>query len=187
MRGELSLFLKQALRRPGQISALAPSSERLAAKMAAALPPGDGPVIELGPGTGKITRALLNAGVRPQDLTAFEMSEDFVAHLRDAFPEVDIRHRPAQNLAEAAPDRPLRAVVSGLPLLSIPLPIQREILAASFALLAPCAPFIQFTYGPFAPAPARLRAELGLAARSTGWVLDNLPPAQVYLFTRAAH
>ena len=187
MPSDFNLFLRQVIRQPAQVSALAPSSERLARRMVAALPDRPGPVIELGPGTGTFTRALLAAGVAPRDLTAFEMSPDFVSHLRARFPAVDIRLRPAQYLDEAPDTGPLRAVVSGLPMLSIPADIQRHILAAAFQRLAPGAPFIQFTYGPFPPVPLRLRAELGLVAHSTGWVMANLPPAQVYVFTRKPH
>ena len=187
MTSDLSIFLRQVLRNPSQISAVAPSSERLARKMVAALPDSAGPIVELGPGTGKFTRALLAAGVAPHDLAAFEMSQDFVSHLRQRFPLVDVRHRGAQHMDEAFGTTPLRAVVSGLPLLSIPLQIQRAILSAAFRRLAPGAPFIQFTYGPFPPVPQALRDELGLSARSTGWVMANLPPAQVYLFTRNPH
>lgn len=186
MKGDFPLFLRQLLRRPSQISALAPSSMRLARKMAAQVPPGPGPVVEFGPGTGKITDALLEAGIAPADLTLYEMAPEFCTYLVQRYPGVDIRNAPAQTLRDSTLP-PLRAVVSGLPLLSIPPAIQHDILQAAFAKLAPGAPFIQFTYGPCPPIPIALRQELGLRTSRAGWVIDNLPPAQVYVFHRIPH
>jgi phosphatidylethanolamine/phosphatidyl-N-methylethanolamine N-methyltransferase len=74
------------------------------------------------------------------------------------------------------------AVISGLPLLSIPTPVLRDIMTAAFALLAPGAPFVQFTYGPRRPLPDDLISELGLSVEKGARVLRNLPPARIYRF-----
>lgn len=86
MTNEAQLFLRQLLTNPRQVSAIAPSSPRLARAMAEGLGPRSGRVVEFGPGTGRLTEAILAAGVAPRDLTLFEMSEDFVTHLRRRFP-----------------------------------------------------------------------------------------------------
>ena len=158
---DLALFRRKLLRNPRQISALSPSSRALAAAMAEGLGPRTGRVAEFGPGTGRLTRAILEAGVAPADLTLFELDGDFVEHLRQAFPGVTVHHLGADRAAEVvAPG--VGAVVSGLPLLSMPAPVREAIVGAAFRLLAPGAPLIQFTYGPKPPLPPESLANLAL-------------------------
>lgn len=191
MSQDLSLFLGQMLRRPHRVVALAPSSEALARLMAAQVPapspdqPG-GPVIELGAGTGKITRALLESGIAPDQLHLFELNDRFVTRLRDGFPDTHVHHAPAQSMTEAGLTG-ARAVVSGLPFLSMPLAVQRAILTATFTALRPGAPFIQFTYGPTPPVAESLRLDLGLSWQKSHRVWGNLPPARVYTFRQQPH
>ena len=181
-QSDLTTFLGQMVRRPHKVVALAPSSERLSQEMAAALPrKRSGAVIELGAGTGKITQALLNAGVAPKDLHAFELNREFVASLRARFPDVHVHHAPAQDLG-ALGLRKVRAVVSGLPLLSFPPRLQMSILRASYRAMGPEGVFIQFTYGPRPPVCKRVRQALGLHWRVSDKVWGNLPPARVYAF-----
>jgi phosphatidylethanolamine/phosphatidyl-N-methylethanolamine N-methyltransferase len=75
-------------------------------------------------------------------------------------------------------------VVSGLPLLSMPLALQRDILTGTFARVRPGAPYVQFTYGPAPPVARAVRDELGLDWRVSPRIWQNLPPARVYRFTR---
>lgn len=185
MPGDLPLFLAQLLRNPREISAVVPSSRMLAAAMAESLGPLDGPVAEFGPGTGRITRGLLDRGLAPADLTLYEMNAVFSERLQREFPGVRVRNRPAQEAAEDHRGT-LAAVVSGLPLLSIPEPVQHEILAAAFAALRPGGRFVQFTYGPKPPVREDVRDTLGLVATPGLRVWGNLPPARVYIYRRAA-
>jgi len=178
-----SLFLRQFLRNPRQISSIVPSSPYLARAMAQGLSGTTGRVVEFGPGTGSLTQGILAAGVRPADLTLFELDSQFVATLRQQFAGVTVLNVPAdQAPAHIAPG--VGAVVSGLPLLSIPHEICAAIVKAAFDILAPGAPFIQFTYGPKPSIPADIIADLGLDARQSAFVWRNLPPARVYRFTR---
>ena len=144
-----------------------------------------GPVVELGPGTGRITRALLARGIAPGDLHCFEMSRDFADHIRQNFDGVNVHHAPAQTLASSGL-RDVGAVVSGLPLLSIPNPVVEEILNASLAVLRPGGVFVQFTYGPTPPIPENLRAKLRLSRRRGRKIWNNLPPARIYTFRGTA-
>ncbi len=173
------------LRRPGRVAALAPSSRTLAGAMAAGLSPETGPVIELGGGTGKITEAILARGVAPGRLAVFETDRVFCELLRARFPGVHVLGLDAQRIAEG-PFAEAGAVVSGLPMLSIPTRIQSRILAGAFAVLRPGGVFFQFTYGWRPPVDREVREALGLTWTVSPWIRRNLPPARVYRFTRAA-
>ncbi|MEO0522913.1 MAG: methyltransferase type 12 [Pseudomonadota bacterium] len=186
MPQDLPLFLGQLIRQPHKVVALAPSSEALARKMALAVPPGDGPIIELGAGTGKITSALLESGIAESDLHAFELSDEFVDHLQDHFEGVNIHHAPAQHMGKLGL-KGARAVVSGLPLLSMPNKIQFSILKATRAALAQNGVFVQFTYGHTPPVAERLRNTFGLTWTRSQIVWGNLPPARVYTFRFRQH
>ena len=180
---ETLLFFRQLLSRPKQISAIAPSSRFLASAMAAGLKLGDR-VVEFGPGTGVLTRAILAKGVRPQDLTLFEFNPDFVAHLRASFPGAKVLNEGAQTAAAHVPAG-VDAVISGLPLLSMPLEIRESIVKAAFDVLGPQGAYYQFTYGPRPAVSDAQIAGLGLKVEQTAHILFNLPPARVHRFTRA--
>lgn len=181
MASDFALFRKSLLRNPRQVSAIAPSSARLARAMAHGLGPQTGRVVEFGPGTGSLTRAILAAGVPAENLTLFELDTHFADHLRQAFPGTTLH----LTGADTAPDhlaRGVGAVVSGLPLLSMPEAVCHDIVTAAFRVLAPGAPYIQFTYGPTPPIPAATIRELGLSVETGPKIWTNLPPARVYRF-----
>jgi phosphatidylethanolamine/phosphatidyl-N-methylethanolamine N-methyltransferase len=181
---DLALFARRLLRNPRQVSAIAPSSPFLARAMAEGLGPTSGRVVEFGPGTGRLTCAILAAGVAPQALTAFELDADFVHRLRQDFPGVAVHHLGADRADEVvAPG--VAAVISGLPLLAMPAPVREAIVGAAFRILAPGAPYIQFTYGPKPPLPPDSMDRLGLRVEAGHKVWLNLPPARVYRFYQA--
>ncbi|KAJ55843.1 hypothetical protein ACMU_08705 [Actibacterium mucosum KCTC 23349] len=181
MPGDLRIFLGQLFRKPGEVVALAPSSEALAREMCRGLSPETGHVAELGPGTGKITRAILSAGVAEKNITAFELNPTFVDTLRGQFPAADIRRAPAQEVGNL-PLGELDAVISGLPLLSMPNDVQRAIVEGTFRVLKPGGTFVQFTYGPVPPIAQCLREGLKLTWTKSAKIWGNLPPARVYTF-----
>ena len=181
MATDFALFRKRLLRNPKQVSAIAPSSRGLARAMAAGLGPQTGRVVEFGPGTGSLTRAILAAGVAAPDLTLFELDTAFADHLRLAFPGCTLVLGGADTAADhVAPG--VGAVVSGLPLLSMPDAVSHAIVAAAFRILAPGAPYIQFTYGPKPPVTAATIEALGLVVETGPKIWANLPPARVYRF-----
>ncbi|WP_168199144.1 class I SAM-dependent methyltransferase [Pseudorhodobacter turbinis] len=143
-----------------------------------------GPVVEFGPGTGIITKAILAHGVAPENLTLFEMNPSFAANLHDRFAGVKIHVSGAQEAPDLMPAT-VGAVVSGLPLLSMPSWLRRDIVAAAFKIMRPEGVFIQFTYGQKMPLSAEGLDALGLQATKAQKVWRNLPPAQVYLLRRA--
>jgi phosphatidylethanolamine/phosphatidyl-N-methylethanolamine N-methyltransferase len=141
MGSETTLFLRQLISNPRQISAISPSSPWLARAMTAGLRPGVGSVVEFGPGTGRLTAAILARGIAPHALTLFEMNPDFVRHLRARYPGVTVHSGPAQLATGSLPAQSVAKVISGLPLLSMPLPLREDIVKAAFAILAPGGPW----------------------------------------------
>lgn len=189
LHGAWTLF-RRWLRNPLRIAAVAPSGAPLAAAMVAELPPGARRVIELGGGTGAITRALLAHGIVGRDLLVVELDEALHAHLRARFPQVRIAHGDARELHALAErcgflaEAPVDAIVSGLGLLSMAREAQFEVLSAAFATVRPGGRFIQFTYGPQAPIADEVARELRLTVHAGKFVLRNVPPATVYVYTR---
>lgn len=181
------LLFKLWLKNPRSIGAVAVSSPELAAAMARQVPKQlDGFVVELGGGTGSVTRALLAAGVPANKLVVVERDPTLHRYLSDHFPGVhvllgDAAHLPA--LLRRHGIAPVAAIVSSLPLLSLKRSIQLRIGAQAFSVLEPGAPFIQFTYGLFSPLP---RDRLGIFGEVEERVLQNLPPASVWRYFKPA-
>ncbi len=183
------LFFLRWLRRPALVGAVVPSGEALASALAGQIDvAAPGAVIELGAGTGRVTKTLLEAGVAPEDLVAIEREVPFCAMLAARYPDVRVVRGDARALkpliAQAGVGR-VKAVVSSLPLLSISRDDRRAVLSQVVAALAPDGVLVQYTYGPASPVPPKLRAALGLEGERTGWVFANLPPAAVWRYRRA--
>jgi phosphatidylethanolamine/phosphatidyl-N-methylethanolamine N-methyltransferase len=182
-------FLRQWLRHPGEIGALLPSGRALTNAIAAQIDvDATGLVVELGAGTGRVTRALLGAGLPPERLIAVERNEDFCTLLRQRFPDVRIvcgEAQSLQSLLQQAGAGPVCAVVSSLPLLTMPETVRRTILAEIFGILAIDGVLIQYTYGLAPPVPADLRTTLDVVGRRTARILANIPPAVVWRYRHA--
>jgi phosphatidylethanolamine/phosphatidyl-N-methylethanolamine N-methyltransferase len=184
-------FFRQWLKSPLRTAAVAPSSRELAKAMLAELPAGARRVIELGGGTGALTRALLAHGFEDAALLVLELNEELHAHLHARFPQVRIELGDARDLPAIAAGcgdlgaGQADAIVSGLGLLSMPRETQRAILEAAFACLRDGGRFVQFTYGLQAPVADSVVQSLGLQVRRGDFVLRNVPPARVYVYTRA--
>lgn len=162
------------------------SRPALAAAITAEIDPAAGPVLELGPGTGVFTRALLARGVAEADLVLVELDPLLAARLRAAFPEALVLNRKAGSVtADMLGGRHPVAVISGLPLLNFPAEDVERVMAAAFAVCTPGAAFYQFTYGPRCPVRDPIMARLGLVARRISRVWRNMPPASVYRITQS--
>ncbi|MEV5719434.1 methyltransferase domain-containing protein [Amycolatopsis mediterranei] len=173
---------REFLRHPVLTGAIAPSSPRLAEEMTAGLGLERAScVVELGPGTGVFTEAVL-ALLRPEArLTAIEINPRFAAALSERFPEADVVTGSAEHLALDGVD----VVVSGLPWTAMTASRQQHILDAVTAALAPNGRFTTFAYAHTAWTPparrfaASLRSRFAVVER-TQVVWGNLPPAFVY-------
>lgn len=178
-------FLKNWLKNPLRMGAVAPSGPMLARRMASYVDPaGSGPVIELGPGTGAITAALVARGVDPKRLVLVEYSVDFCRLLHERFPAATVVHGDAYTLTRTLAGRlsePADALVSGLPLMTRPEPIRLKLLNEALGLMKPGAPFIQFTYSMTSPVP--LKSAL-FSAEPSERIWRNIPPARVWVYRR---
>jgi phosphatidylethanolamine/phosphatidyl-N-methylethanolamine N-methyltransferase len=144
----------------------------------------DGPIIELGPGTGPVTEALVEHGVDPARLVLVEFNPVFCRMLRSRYPAATVVQGDAyrlKHLLGALLREPAAAVVSGLPLFTKPMRTRLRLISDAFGLLLPSAPFIQFTYAVVSPIPRNLPR---VQARSTERIWRNLPPAQVWVYRK---
>jgi len=154
-------FIRSWFEKPLSTGAVMPSSKALARTMANYVDPlSKGPVIELGPGTGPVTEALVQRGVDPKRLVLVEFNPDFC-------------------LLGTSLREPAAAMVSGLPLVTKPLRTRLRLISDAMGLLAPGAPFIQFTYAMVPPIPKELS---GIRAEPSDTIWLNLPPARVWVY-----
>ena len=178
-------FIRTWFEKPLAVGAVTPSGRALARTMAAYVDADvSGPVIELGPGTGPITEALIAQGIDPLRLVLVEFDATFCRLLRARFPTATVVHGDAYGLKRLLAgmlQEPAAAVVSGLPLFTKPLKMRLRLLFEAFGLMAPGAPFIQFTYNAVPPMPARLDR---VRAQASERVWMNIPPARVWVYRR---
>ncbi len=183
-------FISQWLKNPRQTASVTPSSPELAAAMLAQLPPNTTRVIELGGGTGALTRALVDHGIAGRKLLVLELNKELHMHLRLQFPDEVLVHGDAAELPQLAASSgflgagPADAIVSGLGLLAMGREQATLILRCAFECLRPDGRFIQFTYGPMSPISDGLLGSLGLNMRRGEFVLRNVPPATVWVYQR---
>ena len=178
-------FIRSWIEKPLSIGAVTPSSRALARAMAAYVDPASrGPVIELGPGTGPVTEALVTQGIDPARLILVEFDPTFCRLLRERYPAATVVQGDAYSLKRVLGSQlgePAAAVVSGLPLFTKPLKTRLKLLYEAFALMAPAAPFVQFTYATVPPIPKaldRVRSE----ASERIWM--NIPPARIWVYRK---
>src|SRR5262249_14293914 len=177
-------FIRSWLEKPLAIGAVTPSSKALARTMAAYVDPSiEGPVIELGPGTGPVTEALVEQGIDPARLVLVEFNPTFCQLLRARFPTATVLQGDAYSLRRVLSDllwQPAAAVVSGLPMVSKPLRLRLRVLRDALALMRPGAPFVQFTYAVVPPIPCAA----GVQAEASERIWMNLPPARVWVYRK---
>ncbi len=183
---DIALFLLAWMRDPRGVAAIAPSGRTLAALITREIGPAIGPVLELGPGTGAFTKALIHRGVAENHLTLIEYGARFAGLLRHRFPAAKVIEMDAADLTDLSPvDQPrYGAVICGLGLLNMPEDKVEAILRGAFARMRQGAPFFLFTYGRRCAVPDAVLARLGLIATRVATTFLNVPPATVYRLTR---
>jgi len=178
-------FFRTWIEKPLSVGAVTPSGKALARTMAAYVDPkSEGPIVELGPGTGPVTEALVARGVDPSRLVLVEFDPTFCRLLRKRYPEATVVQGDAyalRTLLTTILSHPAAAVVSGLPLFTKPLKMRLRLLQEAFGLMAPGAPFVQFTYAAVSPIPRRLdRVKSQVSER----IWTNIPPARVWVYRK---
>ena len=178
-------FLRSWIEKPLHVGAVMPSGRLLARTMAQYVDiHAAGPVVELGPGTGAITSALIEHGIEQKRLVLVEYNPGFCALLRDRYPQAKVVQGDAYTLRDTlwnVLSVPATAIVSGLPLVTKPMPTRLRLVRDAFAALAPGAPFVQFTYSVVPPIPKSLP---GVSAEASERIWMNLPPARVWVYRK---
>ena len=179
------MFFRRWLANPLQMGSVVPSSAALCRRIVAATQcePGE-IVVELGAGTGVISRALLRSGLPPERLFVVEIVPDMAAHLRRVLPGVNVIEGDARRLRALLPPAEhgrVGTVICGIPLVLLPIPEQRRFIDA-IAAVAPGRGFLHFSYCVTSPLPWRTHA---LSARREAWTPLNFPPASVWRYRPA--
>jgi phosphatidylethanolamine/phosphatidyl-N-methylethanolamine N-methyltransferase len=178
-------FFRSWIEKPLSIGAVTPSGRALARTMAAYVDPKTpGPVIELGPGTGPVTEALVARGIDPSRLVLLEFDPTFCLLLRKRYPTATVVQGDAYRLRAALGHilkEPAAAVVSGLPLVTKPIKMRLRLLFEAFSLMASGAPFVQFTYVAYSPIPRTLDR---VRSQASERIWANIPPARVWVYRR---
>ena len=176
-------FIRSLIEKPLTVGAVAPSGKALARVMANYVDPAAaGPIVEMGPGTGPVTEALIERGIDPARLTLVEYDPEFCRLLRQRFPAVNVVQGDAYNLDQTLAGvlrEPAAAFVSGLPLFNKPLKMRLDLLDQAFRLMKSDAPFVQFTYNAMSPIP---RSHGRVRSEASGRVWRNFPPARVWVY-----
>lgn len=179
------LFFKTWIDKPKALGAVLPTSSATARRMASVINPhSQGPVLELGPGTGVITKAILARNVKPEKLYSIEHTEAFLPQLRSEFPDVNIIHGDAFQLDEALPDMKgvqFDTIVSAVPLLYFPAEHRVNFVNDLLNRLKPGRPVVQISYCPLSPVPSDQET---YSVEPLDWMLRNIPPARLWVFRR---
>jgi phosphatidylethanolamine/phosphatidyl-N-methylethanolamine N-methyltransferase len=178
-------FFKGWMDWPKSVGAILPTSGVTARRMASVITPESGlPVLELGPGTGIITKAILQKGITPENVVSIEFSTDFYQHLTKTFPRVNFINGDAFDLEKTLGqfrDRKFDAVISAIPMLSFPMERRIALLEDLLDRMPRGRPVMQITYGPVSPIVARPdRYQI----KHYDFVVRNIPPAQLWTYTR---
>src|SRR5262245_17169402 len=175
-----AMFFRRWLANPLQMGSIIPSSAALCRRVVRhTRRAADEAVLELGAGTGVISRALLDGGVPPERLIVVEIVPEMAAHLRAVLPGVEVIEGDARRLPILPPRHGhgrIGSLVCGIPLLLLPLTEQRRFITAIEAV-APGRGFLHYSYCVTSPLPWRKHA---LAARREAWTPLNFPPASVW-------
>jgi len=181
------LFLEKFLRSPIRTGAVAPSSAELAERITSDIGLEEaGTIVELGPGTGAFTGAIVKRRREGARLVAVELDPNFARRVQERFPEVKVLNIHAEDLPQHLGDTPcVDSVVSGLPWAAFDSDLQGRILRSVCSVMRPGGRFATFAYAhaSWLPPGQRFRRLLDASfskVELTPVVWKNLPPAFVY-------
>jgi phosphatidylethanolamine/phosphatidyl-N-methylethanolamine N-methyltransferase len=179
------LFLKRVITNPMAMGAVVPASDALGNLVGQNVTVKDGEyIVEIGGGTGQLTRGLLRAGIPLDRLYVVELDQELYLYLKKTMPEVNLILGDACNLKALLPPHiigKISSVVSAVPLFNMSFDLQKKLIDSSFSVMSDNGEFIQYTYSPMSPIPSE---RLGLIQKRVGKVLFNVPPASVWRYQR---
>ncbi|MGE7370115.1 phospholipid N-methyltransferase PmtA [Neorhizobium sp. NPDC001467] len=178
-------FFKGWMDGPKSVGAICPTSSVTARRMASVITPSSGlPVLELGPGTGVITKAILERGIAPENLVSIEFSTDFYQNLVKEYDRVHFINGDAFDLSKTLGDKNgviFDSVISAIPLLSFPMERRIALIEDLLDRMPAGRPVIQITYGPVSPVIAKPSS---YKIKHYDFVVRNIPPAQLWVYSR---
>ena len=178
------IWLQAYLKHPLRLGAILPSSAALGSLMVKHINSDtNGPILELGPGTGSFTRALLRQGISEKNLVLVEQSQEFVQLLKTFFPKATIICKDARQVTQLSDELGIKEfdeIVSGLPLNAINHEQRRFICNESFKLLKPGGSFVQVSYLPRCSIPNDVISKNSAEKMYCGVTFANIPPAFVW-------
>jgi phosphatidylethanolamine/phosphatidyl-N-methylethanolamine N-methyltransferase len=181
-------FFKGWMDKPKAVGSIVPTSSVTARRMASVIDIDSRlPVLEVGPGTGVITKAILARGVKPENLYTVEYSANFVRHLRRLYPAVNVIEGDAFNLADTLGDKrdmTFDCAISAVPLLNFPVGRRIAYLENLLERIPTGRPVMQITYGPLSPVPA---GRGDYTVKHFDFIMRNIPPAHLWVYRRVAH
>lgn len=184
---ETVLFLKRWIKHPLRLGAIAPSSNSLADLIAKNVSlKEDHYIVELGAGTGTLTRKLMQHGIPKERLFIIELDPGLYAYLEDSLHDANVIQGNACDLEKLLPKECLgrvSTIVSGMPISTMPFKVQKSIFEAAFKVLSPDGDIIQYSYRHTSPVPAE---RLNLSKERLGITFKNIPPATVWRFKNNA-
>ncbi len=180
----ISIWIRNYLRHPLRVGAILPSGNSLSHLMVADIQPSSqGYVVELGPGTGSFTKALVNQGVPENRLILIESAKEFVSHLRRVHPTATVIHGNAEDIEYHIGSLGIRNidhVVSGIPLVSCGEDTREKICEGVLNLINRGGSFVQVTYFGFCPIPQKLISKYNSKRIFSGAAKWNFPPGFVW-------
>lgn len=184
-RSEKLIFLKALMKSPLRTGAIIPSSVALGGFICRHVPLREpGFVVEVGAGTGRLTKSLLSTGINREQLFVVEYEKDLCRFLRQTLPGVNVIHGNALNLGDILPPEVIgqaHTIISGIPLMNFSDKEKGRLVQACMGVLKPTGQLLQFTYGLLSPLNS---ARCGLTKERLGAVFNNMPPAVVWRYRR---
>lgn len=178
-------FFQQWLRRPKEMGSITPSSRYFARAIARNVSLTDDQVLlELGAGTGSVTRHLINAGIPAKQIVSVELDPAFQPMLNKIHPDLRVFEGDCTKIDEILAANQIEnvgTIVCGIPMVTAPIEFQRTLFGKCFELLPEDGFILQLSYSPFSPIPHK---KLGLCASVCEFVLRNIPPAHLWKFER---
>jgi phosphatidylethanolamine/phosphatidyl-N-methylethanolamine N-methyltransferase len=183
-----SAFLSAWIKAPFSMGAIVPSSGKLSRAMAAQIDhKHPGIIIELGAGTGPVTDALIESGVSPKRLWVIERESALCTILSAQFPALTIWCEDATHLKRLWQEQGeprIAAIVSSLPMMSLPKRVKETIQSQMAELLDEGGVIIQFTYGAKSPLDKTRLRQHGITGKRVKTILTNVPPAHVWVYRK---